>query len=138
MKVYVIETWVDYGSSQVHTAWFSKHLAEFWADFGERIGALTGDGVDVLELDVQDFMRPPGTGLRYFYVRCLKQNAHGGHVLWWRPECSGYTADVGQAGLYTEQRLPRCSIARGDAAAVPVDVVHAALKCVVEPEDIAD
>jgi len=70
-------------------------------------------------------------GSRYYYI--WDQRASGDHALWWRPDCSGYTTNLAEAGLYVEAEARDIERRRGTDVAVPIDV---AMSCIVELVDL--
>lgn len=60
----------------------------------------------------------------HFLVYSAKEEGHGEVYLWWKPNRSGYTRYVEEAGRYTPAEAAEiASMNRGSVGAVPLDVV---------------
>lgn len=58
-------------------------------------------------------------------VYTTTEEGHGGVYLWWKPNRSGYTRYVEEAGRYTKSEAESICKMRGQEGAVSVDVVAA-------------
>jgi hypothetical protein len=68
------------------------------------------------------------------YFVFTKEQSDGGQILWWRANRSGYTVDLGQAGLYSQSEAESISRIRGIDFAVPED----ALGSVIQTKTVVD
>lgn len=74
------------------------------------------------------------TRVRKYRIICLKRSEwmqkkkddyisdwyNNADLVFWRPNCAGYTTDAGEAGLYTADELERCGGSFGDWLLEPV------------------
>lgn len=40
-----------------------------------------------------------------FYILSLKWSYNKGNYVWWRPDNNGYTENINEAGVYTEEKI---------------------------------
>lgn len=60
---------------------------------------------------------------KYFYIQDTRQYV-GNCVLWWCPNSGGYTTQIDEAGLYTEEEANKICSNRNTDIAWPQDVVE--------------
>lgn len=58
-----------------------------------------------------------------YFIQCKSHYAYD-YILWWRPERRGYTHDLSQAGLYTEEQAVSICKTRGEEVAWPAELVR--------------
>jgi hypothetical protein len=61
------------------------------------------------------------------YLILYRQHASG-YALWWRPNSSGYTVDVAEAGRYSKEEAEAIAGLRGDDLPVPLADIGKRLK----------
>jgi hypothetical protein len=76
------------------------------------------------------------------YLILCKQRSAEGCALWWRPNRSGYTVDVYQAGRYSKEEADSIADIRGEDYPVPEDAVGDVLElrtvvCVEDGDNFA-
>lgn len=76
---------------------------------------------------------PAVSGL-YYLIQY--QQFNGDSVIWWRPNSSGYTIRIDEAGRYPEAEARRIEAIRGLDKAVPVEVAEAAASRHVVADDL--
>lgn len=61
-----------------------------------------------------------------FYLLSLKWSQHKGKYVWWGPDNSGYTENLNDAGVYTEEQINSRPMYYRNTSTypVPVDVVE--------------
>lgn len=64
-----------------------------------------------------------------YYIRDM--TATGDLCLWWRPDRCGYTTDLDQAGVYSEDEANKIARIRGTDKPYPVESVSAVARRVV-------
>lgn len=64
--------------------------------------------------------RAPEANMSEFFILCTEQLAYGGYALWWRPNRSGYTAHLEQAGRYSRAEVASIERVRGTDVGIPV------------------
>jgi hypothetical protein len=68
------------------------------------------------------------TSSKMYYIMSVKNTGHDEMVLWFRPNCSGYTHNIDEAGIYPEDEVREKPWYYNDGkvnVAVPCDVVRA-------------
>ncbi|MGN4127663.1 hypothetical protein ACMGD3_22035 [Lysinibacillus sphaericus] len=68
-----------------------------------------------------------------YYLLSIKYSNSKNTVTWWGPDNSGYTDDIEEAGIYSEERIREGGIYYSNQGVMPVPVVkvQAAIKRVV-------
>ncbi len=72
---------------------------------------------------------------KLFYIQDARQYV-GNSVLWWRHEGQGYTTDMDQAGLFTEERVR--ALPRKTDVPWPKEVVNAIVSRHVDMQKLPD
>ena len=74
------------------------------------------------------------SGEATYYILSLKWSRGKDLLVWYRPQCAGYTTDLNDAGVYTAEDVDRLRLDDGGfdgTAAIPVEAASAAVTRVV-------
>lgn len=64
--------------------------------------------------------------MKEYYILSLKWSNGKEIYAWWRPDNNGYTSDLNQAGIYTEEQINKRTLYYKNTGTVPVEkeIVH--------------
>lgn len=59
--------------------------------------------------------------MKEYYILSLKWSNGKGMYVWWQPDNNGYTNDLNQAGIYTEEQINSRPLYYKNTGTVPVE-----------------
>jgi hypothetical protein len=73
--------------------------------------------------------------MKHYYLLSLKHSKNKNEYVWWQADDSGYTTDINQAGIYSEERINsrKRYYSNTGTMPVPVEIVEQTKKMTIVP-----